>query len=101
MEEAVAVAGGGERPQPLRGARLGPPVQPAALLQGDQRGDLDQVPLEKVSEVVCNGKKMKKEMRKEKRYWKWKSPRHQDVMSNCSPGNIVPGCENVGTDVTS
>lgn len=57
MEEAVAVAGGGERPQPLRGARLGPPVQPAALLQGDQRGDLDQVPLEKVSKVVCNGKK--------------------------------------------
>ena len=59
MEEAVAVAGGGERPQPLRGARLGPPVQPAALLQGDQRGDLDQVPLQKVSEVVCKERKAK------------------------------------------
>ena len=54
MEEAVAVAGGGERPQPLRGARLRPPVQPPALLQRHQRRDLDQVPLQKVTEILCN-----------------------------------------------
>ena len=53
VEQAVAVPCGGERPQPLAGPRLSPPVEAAAGLQGDQRGQLDQVPLQERAVVIC------------------------------------------------
>ena len=52
VEKAVAIARGGQGPEPLTRPGLGPPVQATRLLQRDERGQLNQVLFQEASVVL-------------------------------------------------
>jgi hypothetical protein len=52
MKQTVSIAGRCQGPEPLTGARLCPPVETSGMLEGNKRGQLDQIFLKKTTEVV-------------------------------------------------